>query len=836
MGYRTSAATKKWLSDNNVKQYFSNLLHDDKYGHSSGGYNGILGGDAGKLLNLEYLTTMPGYKDPVGAVWSALGGQDDTLYDITMSDIFWAVDHGHLSAYQKNIGSSNFDDYSKEGINIPKAVWNDYAEYIISHQSDFSTSQVQEAQKYITGKDPLTEEERKRMAAGVVTNVNGKPVQQIINEKLKGCLDSISEMVNTGSHYTPFVVLNLAGMEMVGDKKTKTVDITIDTRKNTNSISSYFKYERNGSGQANQFTIAVIFSPHERAKSLLDSENNIDPNTLETVLTQICFAKLDKNAEELSDEKILESMSNTLWSCKLKVGYVVDGKESIESPEYDTMITDYSCEFRDNTLYYTINGVSTIMQAKTYTKFTRPHFACTEEPITSAVNEVLLKNIDLDKFCITPGTLPNGELIFTKLKKGQVSKNSPDSVIDCKCTRNFRDYAQYKLKLAENGSTDENTPTDSEDALNKMIDEGIPKATSEEPLIYVANYLLQYAILNDNYMKSYKGKFNFSILDSTKLVDSSGTAKSIIFVQFEDQHKDFSSVDKINSIYSFQWLDTPTPASLVKDFKIDASGAYIKAAINTNTTALLEQLYAVNNEGEAFKLSDTDSVINESGEYASWYKILKERVYKEALMKLGNYEATLTTVGIPAEIPILTTFEINVYMNGTKHFSSGHYRVTSIEDILDTGGYITTLKLLKLTENIDVEELAKKLKVLVKSLYKDVDIVTTTQIGDTDKYVKLVTKNKNSKLYKYWKQQYDHYKQTYRGAPGEVQDFETFIKKSGANSRVPMSDNDITYGVGSSTSKTLYVNKNNPTESKYKAKPSLKKVKKRKNTKKKKSK
>ncbi len=751
MSYIVSDKTKKWISDNSTKiegKYAQQNSYEDEKNREK------TEGTVSAVINNIF-----------GIVSGSYGGY-------SFNNISQLEDLSYIGI---DLFSNTTITYNGKDIKVPKYVWKDYAEYVISNSTKFDDNIVYQASSYITGQIGLDDAILKKYSDAILETTDGKTQktqQQISEEKLTKCLTELQNINTNGIGYTPFVVLKLIGYKYSGNKRIINSQTVIDSRDTNQAISTYFNYKRNGTGQANEFEIAVCFSPHERAKSLLDEKNQINPNTLESILTQICIASKQGTDDNKNKNSIMESEDSdeqefdlddlraTLWSCKLQVGYTVDGQDSIISPEYNTLVTDYKYEFIENQLVYTIQGVSSVMELATMDKFKHRAFACTEEPIASAL-EVFLQQLDenneLNKFKVACGNLPDGNPIFTKLDIEHVfNSQNINSPISCKCTKNFRDTAKYELYNPKE-SKNNNVSTDNEIDFEKIMENGIPKSNKDMSLFGNLEELLSFATLRNSYLKNYSGKFDYTILDSSK-----DNYDSILYITFNEYSKGFEDETVKDSVFTFRWLDTPTPHSIVKNFQVNESGAYIKAAINTKTKALMEELYFVDNEGKSYLLSDTDDITTESGEFAPWYNIIKESIYKKALRNLGNYKASLTLIGVPAEILILSTIKIEVYMDGMEHFSSGYYRVISIQDTFDTSGYQTTLELLKITEKTDIDKLAKDLKLLIQSSYKNSKVLTNEELSEDqiinsskDYYTKV---KKSSKLTKYWKKQYEKYK------------------------------------------------------------------------------
>lgn len=108
-------------------------------------------------------------------------------------------------------------------------------------------------------------------------------------------------------------------------------DLRFSTETKNNNYFMAMSHKRNGSGQANQFTVNLAFAP-----DISTSDAGIeDANKLEKYLYE-------------SGDKV----------CYLQYGYSYPVR--IDSPLYEGTVMKYSVEIRDNMLYYTLSGYSNI--------------------------------------------------------------------------------------------------------------------------------------------------------------------------------------------------------------------------------------------------------------------------------------------------------------------------------------------------------------------------------------------------------------------------------------------------------------------------------------------
>lgn len=139
---------------------------------------------------------------------------------------------------------------------------------------------------------------------------------------LRDVVNKVSTYFSNNSVYTPWIKFTAGGLSI------NTAD------RDTNFFMS-MENKKNGSGQANTFSISIAFVPNIGG----------DCNYIDNLLGL---------------EKINES-DQGLPKCTLRYGYSELG---LTSPQYEGKLTDYSVEIRDGMLYYTLTGYSSIVAFK----------------------------------------------------------------------------------------------------------------------------------------------------------------------------------------------------------------------------------------------------------------------------------------------------------------------------------------------------------------------------------------------------------------------------------------------------------------------------------------
>lgn len=387
-------------------------------------------------------------------------------------------------------------------------------------------------------------------------------------------------------------------------------------------------YTKNGSGQANSFTIAIAYEPRMSDPT---GRWNLDPNIIDKQLT------------------IYNGSQDNKLKCWLQYGYGHTPNKLI-SPMLEGMITDYKPEFRDGLLFYTITGYSGLVVAKEDNisveemKATRP---------TNAVKKVIEDNI---------GENSEKTNLGYKVVFGPGVENS-DKEVDIPETPdiNIFQYIEKVLSMAVPASYNED-----EENSEKGVD----------PSLTRPYYMYEISEEKDN--------------------------KTITILLVDPKNPD----SKLTTSIVFNWMDKSN--SLVQSWQPDISGSVLLAqsyqkekgvtnfgiddAGNTVETNLLKPPIAMNKQAESN--SPTDGETSGSSEASSIDEDTEKNKWSKAIQY--SYKASMILTGIPCDIPIGMYIKVIPLLYGKPHNSAGLYMVTKSEDQIDSGGFQTTLDLIKI--------------------------------------------------------------------------------------------------------------------------------------------
>jgi len=127
-----------------------------------------------------------------------------------------------------------------------------------------------------------------------------------------------------------------------------------------------------------------------------------------------------------------------------------------------------------------------------------------------------------------------------------------------------------------------------------------------------------------------------------------------------------------------------------------------------------------------------------SAKYATGDTAISDEKYSYWLWErntMFSYNATLTLVGVPSDIPIGTYLYIKPMVNGVEHHTAGFYFVSGSEDKMTSNGYTTTISLIRIIDK-DVDDTLNRINRLRKENTVRKDLSTENAIGEKLAYRK----------------------------------------------------------------------------------------------------
>lgn len=452
-----------------------------------------------------------------------------------------------------------------------------------------------------------------------------------------------------------------------------------------------FNLKKNGSGQANTFTLNILFPPNDRSIQ--------DIMTIEKILLDTCAITKSETEEELKDAASL------FMDCEFKYGYGDD--TSLRSPKYTGKVMDYSCSVENGNMVYTITGYAGIYGLK------ETKISPKKEYIEGATNE--------------DGSIHPIQFIENIFKEEFQNPNSKyynrynlivlDDVKDTEYTYIGDDFTQFPEK---------NIFTLINDVLSGCV-------SSKESEVYTSN---------KKFSVTQKQVYGYYVDSST----NSNTDGTVYIYKLPSISKMATDEEKAAALtpdldITFNWF---APSGTGANFLVKSWNPQFEGEISIGLALTLatrgDECQTFDENGNLVTISTlggTQVGINNSEKNCPPYNNIQEHA-QWSFKTQYPYKAKMIIQGSPCEIPMTGKIRVNALMHTQKHHSSGIYYILGINDIMNSSGYFTELDLFKVTPtyNPEVKEMnentnnvgfnAGDLPVVYKDLnvYNDLGIVS----------------------------------------------------------------------------------------------------------------
>ena len=487
-------------------------------------------------------------------------------------------------------------------------------------------------------------EEYKNIKAKTIANAMANFKVTLDNLKNKFC--------NNRAVYTMYFKMTL------NNNNTVLIDTTSNDWDENCLIS--FKYELNGSGEANQFTLDLLYKPNDRSFSSI--------NTFES--------KLLSNVGICSDEngKQLKSMDVLYNNCSFAYGYADD--LSLRSPTYNGMILDYDCKIENGNLRYTITGVGGLTSMK--------------ETRISAKDEYL---VDKDgKEINTPLGYIQNIIRIELAEKGLYNLQILDNIDPEKVVTIGEDYKQFNQKNIFQVIGDILSQCITADQKNVLIGDD----STEQKRI----------------LPTQKQLYGYYVSDIPTTIDGKNYKGTIYIYEMPaangPENKENAESPKADLGITFNWFGPGedsgnTYTGIVKEWNPKYEGSVLFGmAVNLLSHNDSTSYYTMDTEGNIIQVQGlgaaregtltgtNDGIASTIQEYSNW-----------AFLTQYPYSATMTIIGCPCEVPMIGKIMINALMGSEKHHSSGVYFVLKKTDTINNSGFWSEFELFKIVVTYD---------------------------------------------------------------------------------------------------------------------------------------
>ena len=487
-------------------------------------------------------------------------------------------------------------------------------------------------------------EEYKNIKAKAIANAMANFKVTLDNLKNKFC--------NNRAVYTMYFKMTL------NNNNTVLIDTTSNDWDENCLIS--FKYELNGSGEANQFTLDLLYKPNDRSFSSI--------KTLESKLLSNVGICTDENGKQLKSMDVLYN------NCSFVYGYADD--LSLRSPTYNGMILDYDCKIENGNLRYTITGVGGLTSMK--------------ETRISAKDEYL---VDKDgKEINTPLGYIQNIIRIELAEKGLYNLQILDNIDPEKVVTIGEDYKQFNQKNIFQVIGDILSQCITEDQKNILTGDN----SSEQKRI----------------LPTQKQLYGYYVSDIPTTIDGKNYKGTIYIYEMPaangPENKENAESPKADLGITFNWFGPGedsgnTYTGIVKEWNPKYEGSVLFGmAVNLLSHNDSTSYYTMDAEGNIIQVQGlgaaregtltgtNDGIASTIQEYSNW-----------AFLTQYPYSATMTMIGCPCEVPMIGKIMINALMGSEKHHSSGVYFVLKKTDTINNSGFWSEFELFKIVVTYD---------------------------------------------------------------------------------------------------------------------------------------
>lgn len=452
-------------------------------------------------------------------------------------------------------------------------------------------------------------------------------------------------------------------------------EFELDTR-DPNSFKHYaisFENQKTGVGQGNQFTLKIAF---HRDFSYYESIN-----AFEKALGPLARAAVNLDVADYKNSDVKNK-------CILKYGYL-SSEEGLMTEEYVGMLIEYKVTANKQIVEYTLKGITgeevAIGNVNWY-----PRVKGMEEDADGVLVAELMSKKEAEGLT----EAENSELLqrLNDVYTGPITCNPYDAL------RLFiEDYNDEVTKIAEENNS---TATTFEIKLGKY--DNMPLATAH--LKKLRNVIIS---LCRNQTPIDYIEYLISMFDETQ-----GKDYALSFVQSE-QHvvrrwvyelkrdkKNYNVMQVVinsfssdaSDVYDYHFKGYSPDNNLLIDYNLTYDGT-VALAISDSMTQEKDNNIYIDSRGQL----QTESVITKDmfvQGALDEVQVKEQNTWLDKISCANN--CTITTFGLPFEIPVSAIFRVTMYINDTPHHTSGRCYVVGVVDKIDNGQFTTTISMIRL--------------------------------------------------------------------------------------------------------------------------------------------
>lgn len=475
-------------------------------------------------------------------------------------------------------------------------------------------------------------------------------------------IDYINDYIgNKGHDVTSFIYFKVNQFEL-------------DTR----SIDSFKHYaislenQKTGVGQGNMFTIRMAF--HKDFSHL-----GVQINQLEEALSTLSKASLELNVQELK---------NSRNRCLLQYGYLSNDNGLI-SPMYEGMLLEYHVTANKQIVEYTLKGYTgekaAVGTVNWYPKIKKVNKTIGQYA-TNMIAELITKKEAANMTAAeTEELLKELNSVYT----GPIKCNPFDAlqIFLADYNAEIQVIAEKQGITATTFKTELDGTTVTQEDVDKLRPVTLSLCRNQTPLQYI-EYLVSMFVedTGDQYALEYL-KTQYEIVDrwvyEFKRSEEDYNVIRVIL------HKISSQSDSFDYEFQGYLLDN----NLLIDYSLNYDGTVALTVSDSMAEDTEDDMLYIDSRGQlrARAVITRDMFVEGSLDEV---QVKQQNTWLDKMSCSNN--CTMTTFGLPFEIPVSTVFNVSMFIGDTPHHSSGRCYVTGIVDRIDNGKFTTQFSMIRL--------------------------------------------------------------------------------------------------------------------------------------------
>lgn len=456
----------------------------------------------------------------------------------------------------------------------------------------------------------------------------------------------------------------------------KVNDFELDTR-DVNSFKHYalsLENQKTGVGQGNQFTLKIAYH-----KDFSHLDTNI--NAFEQALSTLSKASMELDIKELKNSKN---------KCTLQYGYLTTNT-SLISPVYEGMLLEYHVTANKQIVEYTLQGYTGEKAAIGIVNW-YPKIKSMSNSGGSKVAELIEAS--------QASTISESETqqLLDELNKvytGPIKCNPYEAlrIFLADYNAEMQEIADkqgiaatvFKTKLGNNGYYGKTlTETD----MNNLRPVSLSLCRNQTPLQYI-EYLISMFVedTGDQYALQF-------VKQENKIVDR-------WVYEFRRSEEDYNTIYVVihkissdaNDVYDYWFKGYAPDNNLLIDYTLNYDGTVALAVGDTLSDDTEDNSLYIDSRGQlqAEAVITRDMFVQGALDEV---QVKEQNTWLDKISCANN--CTMTTFGLPFEIPVSSIFRVTLYIGDTPHHESGRCFVTGITDKINNGQFTTEFTMIRL--------------------------------------------------------------------------------------------------------------------------------------------